>query len=60
MTPLILDKTSDTPEVILDKVSKQFSFAGSSIPENTKKFFQPIFDWIDEYLKDPVSDTIAA
>jgi len=58
MTPLILDKTSDTPEVILDKISNQFLFAGSSIPENTKKFFQPIFDWIDQYVKEPNEETI--
>ncbi len=58
MKPLVLDKTQDTPEVILDKTGNQFSFSGTSIPENTIKFFQPIFNWIEEYIKNPNKETI--
>lgn len=58
MTPLILDSTSDTPEVILDKKGNQFNFSGTSIPENTKNFYQQIFDWIDNYVVEPNEETI--
>ena len=58
MLPLILDKTQDTPEIILDKAGSKFDFSGNSIPENTKKFFQPVFDWIEEYNKNPNDETV--
>lgn len=58
MAPLILESTSDTPEVILDKLGNKFSFSGTSIPENTKGFFQPIFDWIDGYVLNANEETI--
>lgn len=58
MLPLILDKTQDTPEVLLDKMGNKFDFSGTSIPENTKKFFQPIFDWIDVYIDNPNNETV--
>ncbi len=58
MKPLVLDKTQDTPGITLDKKDNQFSFSGTSIPENTKKFYQPIFDWIKEYVKNPNKETI--
>ncbi len=58
MLPLILDKTQDTPEIILSKAEKQFNFFGTSIPENTKKFYQPVFDWIENYSKTPNNETV--
>ncbi|MGD9992527.1 MAG: DUF1987 domain-containing protein [Salinivirgaceae bacterium] len=58
MLPLILDKTQDTPGVILDAAQKHFWFTGTSIPENTHKFFEPVFVWIENYLKEPNQETI--
>lgn len=58
MKPLILESTQDTPGVILDPKSKQFLFEGTSIPENSKKFFEPIFNWIADYTQDPNDETI--
>ena len=58
MLPLVLDKTQDTPEVILDKKGNKFFFSGISIPENTKKFYEPIFDWIEKYIEDPNEETL--
>lgn len=57
MTPLILDKTSDTPEVILDKTGGQFSFEGKSIPEHIKKFYDPIVNWVAAYIENPNKET---
>jgi hypothetical protein len=53
MNPLIIDKTQDTPEVILDPNNGKFSFTGTSIPENSKKFYEPILKWIEEYAQNP-------
>lgn len=58
MLPLILDSTQDTPEVLLDKNQHQFDFSGTSIPENTKKFYQPIFDWLENYIQNPNDETV--
>ncbi len=58
MLPLIIDKSQDTPEVILDSNEKHFWFTGTSIPENTKKFYNPVFEWIEKYIELPNEETI--
>lgn len=58
MLPLLIDKTQDTPEIILDPSQKHFWFTGNSIPENTKKFFDPVFLWIENYVASPNDETI--
>ena len=58
MLPLVLDKSEDTPGVILNKLENQFEFHGTSIPENTKKFYEPIFEWLKEYQKNPNNETV--
>ena len=57
MDSLFIDKTQDTPEVILDPTNGKFSFTGTSIPENSKKFFEPIIKWIEEYNQNPNKET---
>ncbi len=58
MTPLIIDKTGDTPSITLDKTSGTFTFKGTSIPENTNAFFEPVLSWIDDYLTQALEETI--
>ncbi|MBI9068698.1 MAG: DUF1987 domain-containing protein [Salinivirgaceae bacterium] len=58
MLPLIIDQTSDTAEVILDKNQGTFEFSGTSMPDNTKKFFEPIISWIASYIESPNEETI--
>ncbi|MGE0079194.1 MAG: DUF1987 domain-containing protein [Bacteroidales bacterium] len=58
MKPLRIDETSDTPEVNFDKDRGRFEFYGKSMPENPNDFYQPIIDWIKEYIKDPNKETI--
>lgn len=58
MLPLIIDKTQDTPEVILNPNENHFWFTGNSIPENTKKFYDPVFQWIENYVNTPNEETI--
>ena len=57
MAPLIINGTEDTPEVVFDPATGKFTITGTSIPENARKFYDNIIAWIDEYLKEPNSDT---
>ncbi len=58
MNSLILDKTQDTPGIILDKKSGIFSFEGASIPENVKTFYKPVIEWVEEYTNNPNKETV--
>jgi len=49
MNNLILEKTDNTPGVMLDGTQHLVEFSGDSRPENAKLFFEPIFNWIKEY-----------
>lgn len=51
------EKTQSTPEVKLDKENGKMEFSGRSLPENVKEFYNPIIEWIDDYLKEPESST---
>ena len=50
---LIIDSTSKTLKVVLDKNTGEFIFTGRSLPEDAKEFFQPVLSWIKDYFKDP-------
>ncbi len=45
-----LEEKKDTPEVTLNPETKVFTISGKSYPENIKKFFLPINNWLDEFL----------
>ena len=53
-----LEGTEDTPKIILDKTNKIFEISGRSLPEDSSEFYQPIIDWLVEYAKDPLPETI--
>lgn len=57
MAPLILNATEDTPEVIFDPNTGKLSMSGTSIPENARKFYDPLIVWLDEYSKNPLEST---
>lgn len=58
MAPLIIEKLQDTPGIILDKMQGTFEFTGTSMPDNTQKFFAPVFNWIESYINNPNEETI--
>jgi hypothetical protein len=58
MQPFILDAQDDTPQVILDKEQNIFELSGKSLPEDVIKFYQPVYDWLKQYVEDPNSETI--
>lgn len=52
MEKLVIESTFNSPSVILDPESKQFEFSGESRPENVRKFYLPILEWLDDYAKE--------
>ena len=52
MEKLVIDPTFNSPSVILDPESKQFDFSGESRPENVRKFYLPILEWLDSYARE--------
>jgi hypothetical protein len=55
---LIIKGEASTPEVILDPAEEIFKISGESFPEDTFKFYNPIFLWFDEYIKEPLPRTV--
>jgi len=54
---LKLKATEDTPKVVLDKARNEFSLSGRSLPEDAFAFYMPIITWMEDYIKNPNSDT---
>ena len=53
-----ISQTKDTPEIILDKQNNVFEIRGRSLPEDADKFYSPILEWIENYVKDPNPETV--
>lgn len=58
MKSLTLEAKDDTPGVILDKENQTFEIIGKSLPEDVMDFYQPIYEWLEEYVKNPNPETI--
>lgn len=51
MKNINLVRTDDSPKVIMDFEKKLIEFEGECYPENTFEFFEPILEWLNDYLK---------
>jgi hypothetical protein len=51
MKPLLIEAQESTPRVYLDKESSKFEISGKSFPEESRKFYAPVFTWLEEYAK---------
>ena len=49
MDALILEATENTPKVALDHTKDLFEISGESRPEDVRKFFDPILDWLEKF-----------
>lgn len=56
MEALILEKTEETPEIILNPETNTFSISHRSLPENANGFYAPIFEWLEEFKNNPTDD----
>ena len=58
MKPFLIEATKDTPRVHFDPSNGIFSVTERSLPENAIEFYEEILQWLEEYIKDPISETI--
>ncbi len=48
-----IEKTQKTPEIFFDADKGFFKIHGAIFPENSAKFFAPLFNYAQEYLSNP-------
>ena len=58
MKALHIAGKEDIPEVHLDKDANHFSITGNSFSDDPLVVFMPVFNWVDEYCKDPNPETV--
>lgn len=58
MKELFIEATSSTPNIYFDKNSGKFEIKGKSFPEESRIFYAPVFEWLNEYSKDPNDKTL--
>ncbi len=58
MQNYFIEKTSRTPQVMLDAVKGLIDITGPCIVEDTVSFYEPVLAWVDEYIKSPRDTTI--
>ena len=46
------------PGIILDRNSGKFEISGKTCPEDAVEFYDPVFEWLDEYANDPIDETV--
>jgi SiaC family regulatory phosphoprotein len=47
---LMLEETPKTPQIELNPFTGDFIFSGKSIPENAAKVYEPVLEWVTEYI----------
>lgn len=57
MEKIVLEPTTETPKVVLDKENNIFEFSGNSLPEDVTTFYSPILEWFEEYANSPNDKT---
>jgi hypothetical protein len=50
---LNIEETNKTPQIDLNKLTGNIILSGKSIPENAAKVYEPVLNWISEYVQDP-------
>ncbi len=50
---LLVEKTAKTPRIELIHESGEISFSGKSLPENASRIYEPVLNWVNEYIVKP-------
>ena len=50
MNELIIEQTPKTQQIDLNQLTGDLLFYGKSIPENATKLYEPVLNWIAEYI----------
>ncbi|MEI7996815.1 MAG: DUF1987 domain-containing protein, partial [Methylococcaceae bacterium] len=56
MESLIIEPTKSTPKVDFNAESRVLALKGQSYPENSFKFYEPIFQWLDAFFQQITDD----
>ncbi len=54
---LIIKEGFDTPKINFDPISGELWIEGKSYPPNVTEFYDPVLNWLNEYFKQPASQT---
>ncbi len=57
ITKLYREESKNTPEIDFDPKNGLLQLKGKSIPENATQLYEPVVDWIKEYIKQPGAET---
>ena len=49
MEKLIIEPTASSPRIELNPEMNKFEFSGESRPENVRKFYLPVLEWLEAY-----------
>lgn len=52
-TDLIIEKTPKTPLIELKYSSGELSLTGRSLPENASRIYEPVLNWVNNYVIQP-------
>jgi hypothetical protein len=52
-----IKSTEDTPEILFNRESNEFSITGRSLPEDAYAFYRPVIEWVTDYVKEPNSSS---
>ncbi|REE90642.1 uncharacterized protein DUF1987 [Paenibacillus taihuensis] len=58
MNPLYVESTKSTPEVRFDPAGGTLVITGQSYPENAFRFYEPLMNWLDDYLEHMKQSTV--
>lgn len=53
ITNLFVEQTPKTPQVDLNQYNGELILYGRSIPENAAKVYEPILNWVTQYILNP-------
>jgi len=51
MDVIKIQGTDDTPAVVLDVENEIYQLEGRSLPEDVAAFYDPILDWLEDFLE---------
>ncbi|UKN02613.1 DUF1987 domain-containing protein [Paracrocinitomix mangrovi] len=58
MEALRIRETAKTPEIIFDPANSIFEIKGKSVPDNAEDFYTEVLNWIDDYVANPLGETV--
>jgi len=57
LEPLRIEGSTDIPEIFLDYENGRLEFSGRSLPEDVQEVYNPVLEWIGNYIGKPQKQT---